>query len=753
MLNQRFNRLGELAGQKKTLLGFLASTGLIVITLFQTLGLNILVLTPLAGLCTSLFLPTYPLFFIIIQKTKFSRLEKLGLTIISNSSFYILAAYVGQYLGVAITGFFFIISVILVYYSSVAYILIKDFRTACFKIINNPHSKSTALNKQDSRKTNVLLRNLIAKFKKIGFNGVLLIIFLLLLCILPLVKFQNFFGVDPWLHIHTIKIITEINTLPIYEYYGTLGLHTFSAVIHFFTGAEPILIARYFVFFTYPVSALIIYNILMRIFKKKDYAIIGVFLLEFTSLGFDLMMFQFWPSGLALIQCLTVFLLLYIRMQNLIREEEPTKKHIFSNQLMFYLLIASIFISAAFTHVLTSGIFLLSFLWIYFLYFLKNWKRGIDFLFLVLLTLLYLSFSYLGIGSGHFWFIPDFSSISVFYIILFAIAGLVGGSLLIYRFLISIKFTSGRFEKAIFGKGDKRIFKNFEKHYIKPLVFGIAAVTALFVTVVSLYMFRVEVTFIFITFEIMVLMGFAIWGLFVYQKVPRGKIIFIWASFFLLFIAIVAIFFFNNLGNITYIFRITYLTHPIIIIGFISYILKIVRTKKIKAKKMKLMLLLVVIFSLISAFSFKSSNFADENLGGQETTAINWFAEKTTDNKTVYTSFGWNYAFIYYDYPYNSSELVERDNIHEFIKYDEDLFPPENHYDENGTNKLKEYKEKYGTDVYIFLEKDYYLRKGWELKEGLSSEQMEKYNDLEYLNKIYSVKGENGETNSFYWVI
>ncbi|MFW9880685.1 MAG: hypothetical protein ACFFG0_47060, partial [Candidatus Thorarchaeota archaeon] len=143
--------------------------------------------------------------------------------------------------------------------------------------------------------------------KYISSNWILLVLFIILICILNLVNTSIFAGVDPWLHISVVRYITEVNYIPMNIYYGSLGLHTFGAVIQFFSGVDLILLPKYFIFYTIPVSALILYNIFMKIFKNKNLAIFGVFLL-FSSFSFSwFMMVQFWPSSIALIQGLVIF--------------------------------------------------------------------------------------------------------------------------------------------------------------------------------------------------------------------------------------------------------------------------------------------------------------------------------------------------------------------------------------------------------------------------------------------------------------
>ena len=110
--------------------------------------------------------------------------------------------------------------------------------------------------------------------------------------------------------------------------------------------------------------------------------------------------------------------------------------------------------------------------------------------------------------------------------------------------------------------------------------------------------------------------------------------------------------------------------------------------------------------------------------------------------------------FYYYDYPYdeNDKDLDGRDTHYFKDVQDNELFDPDEHID-NGTNKLQELKEEYETDVIITLDDQYYLNKEWATYGYVSKEEQEEYYEMEYLNRIYSAKSENGEENAYYWVI
>ncbi|MFX1395223.1 MAG: hypothetical protein ACFFAH_16890, partial [Promethearchaeota archaeon] len=288
-----------------------------------------------------LFLPSYPVFFVIFKEKGFNFLEKLSLTIVINLSFYILAAYIGFGFGFQITAFFFFASLLISYFSIIAYIIIKDSKYGSYKFLRS----NKFFKKRDYENF-----SLIKYLKKlIPSNGFLLIIFLILICIFNVVRFEYFFGTDPWLHIFISKKIVKMNYLPVEEYYGSVGLPIFGAVIHFFSGVDFIYLPKFFVFYTIPLSALVFYNILMRMFKNQNLAFFGVFILEFSGLGFAYMMYQYWPAHLVIIKSLTIFFLLYVRLQNFIQIERPSKKLVFSNIPFFYSIILILFISAILT--------------------------------------------------------------------------------------------------------------------------------------------------------------------------------------------------------------------------------------------------------------------------------------------------------------------------------------------------------------------------------------------------------------------
>ena len=123
-------------------------------------------------------------------------------------------------------------------------------------------------------------------------------------------------------------------------------------------------------------------------------------------------------------------------------------------------------------------------------------------------------------------------------------------------------------------------------------------------------------------------------------------------------------------------------------------------------------------------------------------------------NNLVFSEFGWGYVIEYYDFPfYDKDEAFQYNGSIYIIATEIDLFPPDNHINENGTNILREFKKNYNSDVYIIFEDDYIIDKGFNLFGCLTPEEREQYYGLDYLNKICSSKTVFGKEVPLYWVI
>jgi len=690
-------------------------------------------------------LPAYPIFFIISKNNGFSFLEKLNLTIVINLSFYILTAYIGFFLGFQITALFFFLTLLIFFLSLVSYIIVQEYRNNKYRFI-----KAKKVNKINLGKLS-LIKNIKSRMST---NGFLLIIFLLLICVLNVVRFTYFFGTDPWLHMFIIKSIVKMKYLPLEEYYGSIGLPIFGAVIHFFSGVDIILIPKWFVFYTILVSALVFYNILMKIFNNQALAIFGVFIIEFAGLGFAYMMYQFWPSHLVIIQSLTIFFLLYDRLQNFIKEERPTKEEVLSKIWFYYIIISLIFITSILTHALTSVIFLLSFMWIFFIYFLKDYRRGFDFIFLSLLGGIYLTFYVYGLSSEHFFFLDNSDIFSFSFLLIFAFIGTsMIGIFIIWKLKNTLLFTKGRFKSVIMGK-KYSYYKTIEDKIIIPFALSIVGALTLFFTIGNFLWFNLPITIIFAGIELMLFVAFGIWGILIFQKKPRGKLFFLWAIFFLFFFS--AVFLFDVLStNSKYWARVFFIMPPLLVIGFISYVYKLIRTNSITKRRTKYFLSFLIIFSLFTSYTHDFFTVQYVSLTRRQVGGAIWYSKHTEDKNVIVTEFGFNYMFMYYDYPYSQGDTDLRGrHIHKFIDArDDDLFQPEEHTDKVDGDELQEIKEEEETDVVLTPDDQYYKNDEWDTYGYLDEEDKEEYYEADYLNRIYSAKSESGEENSYYWVI
>ncbi|MFX1557162.1 MAG: hypothetical protein ACFFC9_07905, partial [Promethearchaeota archaeon] len=681
--------------------------------------------------------------FVILKKLDYNYLEKLSFTIISNLIFYILLGYLCSFIKIAITGFIYLIAILFLFSLQLFYILLLEFK-----------KQKIVFFKMESKRINrdIFYHNFsIFKYlkKKVPLNATLIIIILFLLSILHGVRFSFFYGTDAMYHVFVSKFITELNYLPVERYFGALGLHIFAAVIHFFSGIDHILIAKYFSFYTFFASALIIYNILMRIFKNRNLAILGILFLETTSLGFSNMMYQFWPSSLATIQSLFIFFLLYSRLQKLVEVETPTKKDLFNHLIFSYILIIFTTISALFTHSLISMVFIVSYTFIFLIYFVKDFKRGVDFLILcVSISIFLLLYNFSDI-SLH-WNLVDIIDLPWYLLLI----GVLSGIVIIWRLRTSIQFRSGRFSSVIMGK-TKKYYKRIEDKIIIPLLFIIVGIFSIGFIIVNLFFLNLVFSKVLVAIECFIMIYFGLWGLILFQKKPRGKMLFFWlVGLVIIYIGAFAIDIF--IQHEFWSGRILLLFAPAIIFGFISYVYKLLKIRPLNIRKIKILILTIVIFMFFSQFSDQLLDIDDReySLYNREVTAVQWYANYTSDVNFIICEFGWPYVLMYYDYPYEKGNAsIQINEIFTFWQDPKGFFKPSDHIYENGTNKLQQLKVSKATDIYLILDDNYLTLQQWTIYERLTPQEMEQYYNMTYLNKILISRSETGIEVPYYWVI
>ena len=694
---------------------------------------------------TLLFLPIYPMIFIIFKEKNLNLLEKLSITIVTNLSFYIIVGISGFYLGFALTEWFFFITLMVAFLVIVFWVLIVDKKKGKYNIIKFNISP-------EDRKDFIDNFSILGLIKRLRFsNLILLYIFIFLLCIFGVIATPIFIGTDPWIHISVIKFVTHINSLPLNDYFGTFGFHIFGVLIYSFSGIDIILIPKFFMFYTFPITALIVYNLFIRIFRNKNLVILGIFVLGFSSLGFINLMFQFWPSSLALLQGITLFFLLYLRLQTFIQEKEPNKTQIFSNMFFSYFLFIFIFISCILVHSLIAMIFLISFLWFYLIYFIKSYKRGFDVILLCICLCIFISFYFLNISTGHLIVFMRLGSLPWYYILFgIIIIGVLEGLILLH-YRKSLDFTKGRFFLISSGK-EKKIFKKIEDKFLIPLIFTFSIIIAFGFGLVNFYLFKFDFIAVFTALEIIIICSFAIWGLLVFQYKPRGKPLILWGFAFGI-ILVGGVLFDFVAGTFTFSSRIFYLSSILISIGFVSYFYKLMKTKSIQQLKIKILMTFIISFSLLTTNYEIYSSIEFYSLKRREVSIIEWYSNFSSNQNVVIGEFGWNSIIVYYKYPFEEKNAtLSLNSVVFFVAASNEYLNPNLHI-HNNTNILVDLKESSNKEVYIILTNSFLLLSSLELFGRLTTEEMEMYYSLNYLNKISSSKTQDGKEIPLYWVI
>ena len=692
-----------------------------------------------------LFLPFYPLFFLIYNSKNFNIMEKLTLTIILNISFYILLGFTGYYLNIPLTSFYFIILTGCFYLT-----LLIIFKILLIKNSKLRDNKLKLQNEISEAKIRDFLLYSYLK-KRISRNGFLLVIFIILMIVLDAVRVDYFIGTDPWLHISIIKYISIFNELPLNAYQGAMGLHVYGTVFHFFSGIDIIFIPRLSIWFTFPLSSLILYNIFIRVFRNKNLAILGIFILLFSSLGFLAMIYQYWPSGLTYIQGLFIFYLLYRRLENFVQSTKPNKKLIKEDLWFNYIIISMIFVSSILTHSLVALVMLITFLWIFIIYFAKDIRRGFDFLLLCFISGIFILFYAFDISTGH---------LAVFNVLFelpwYLLLGISFGALFVIIILVrfykkSLIFTDNSYKRLI----NNKICTIFENKIFIPLCIGIALIISLFYITANFLLFNLDPTTMLVAFETTLYLCVAVWGIFVFRHKPRGRILWLW-TLILLFLSLGGLFFDVFSSEIPLVSRLLYMSSLALGIGFISHIYKLIKIGHIGKIKNRLFLSFLIIISLFSSLFNVALGIDFMSLDNQDVTGVQWYGQYSSKGSVIITEFGWNWAFIYYGYPFESSQGSDSLNdIYEFVFINDMLTHPTNHYNQNGTNILQKLKRDNNNSSVVLILADHYLlfTKKFTFYDALTAEEMESYYNLPYLNRIFSVKSEDGEDKPYYWVI
>lgn len=691
-----------------------------------------------------LFLPSYPLYFLILELNHLNILEKCGFTFVTNLSFYILSGYIGYFIGLPLNSFYFFLSVAIFYvFLILIFILIKLRMIYLGKIKENRDYKEI-LNYQDFS-----MKSSLKWFFKTNINSIFLIIFLCLLGFLFLVVFSTFSALDAWHHITLVKIISTNNYLPLENYYGSMGIHIFGVVFHYFSGLDFIFLPKYYIFYSIPLFSVIIYVFVKKVFKNKSIAIFGVFFIESGSVFLIRILNEFWPTSLVICQMMFIFYILYLRVEKLLEKKYVTFRDTKKNMSLYYFIIIMLFISSIFIHSLITMILLITYIWVYLIYFLRDYRRGFDFILLVVLIFVLFIFIFFDFSVGHlsaaFRNILKMGEINIIYYIIVGFVILMH-VLIILKFARNIKF--GR--KTMILNSNKKNMKNqrrIEKKIIMPLVLLIIILINIILFSLNLWIGMIN-SYIFLAVKLVFITFLAFWGYITFQKSSRGELLYIWlCGSILIFVDVFLLDIF--ILNWSYWGRILELIMFIIILGFVAYWYKLIKINLIKLRITKIFLVTILIFSIVASFTLIPINtHADK----KDIKILEQFARYTSGKKVIFTELGYHNAFNFYDYPYgitNKSEIAEQLHYYE-LYLDNYYLIPENHIEDNNLNILKEFKENYNTDVYILLTEQLFITP---YKRDISQEDFERYYSLEYLNRIYSSKAIYGKDKPLYWVI
>jgi hypothetical protein len=133
--------------------------------------------------------------------------------------------------------------------------------------------------------------------------------------------------------------------------------------------------------------------------------------------------------------------------------------------------------------------------------------------------------------------------------------------------------------------------------------------------------------------------------------------------------------------------------------------------------------------------------------------SIQWYSNYSSNEKVIISKWGWYALFIYYDYPFeDKNKELPLESIHNFLLVDGQLVHPYLHIS-NNSNILKNLKIQYNKDIILVFPENFYSPFSWTFFDRLNEAEIEAYFNLDYLNRILSSKGENGEELPYYWVI
>ncbi len=237
--------------------------------------------------------------------------------------------------------------------------------------------------------------------------------------------------------------------------------------------------------------------------------------------------------------------------------------------------------------------------------------------------------------------------------------GISFGALFVINFLVrffkkSLTFTDNSYKRLIFGE-KTRFYTIFEKKIFIPLCIGIALISSLFYIMANFLFFNLDPTSMLVAFEITLYICVAVWGIFVFRHKPRGSILWLW-TLILVALSVGGLLFDAFSSEIPLASRLLYMSSLALGIGFISHIYKLIKIGHISKIKNRLFLSFLIIISLYSSLFNVALGIDFMSLDKQDVTGVQWYEQYSSNGSVIITEFGWNWALIYYGYPFESSQ-------------------------------------------------------------------------------------------------
>ena len=692
---------------------FVVSFFLIFINILG-LNLNSLFLL-LPSLFVIYFIPGYQIFFKIFG-SKYNFMEKLSLTILFSMIFDILVGIVAGYLGILITGLFYLIIILSTYYS--------------LMLLNKILNKSKVIKKNNIRS----IPGVIPK------NFLLFIGFLILFALFAISRYPILFGSDPWFHLILTDEIIQTGIIPFDKYRGNNGLHLMGALIHLFSGYPTIQIARYFPIISFLNSGLIGFVVFRKIFKNDQIGILGSLLTIVGPYRYDFAQNQYFPTGLTL----SIFLFM---MFFYIERIEIDKWSIRENVFYFFLMGTSYF-AIVFLSDISAIIFLFLFIFVSFLFLIKNRKIFVDFGFFIILLLLYGLYNIFGYESVIFESILVGLELPIY---IFLILGIFG---ILFIFIIN-KFSvdpMDTFNSWLKKDPDSSFLKRVMKKYLKYILITFVLIFPFIISILFSLFFDISYGFIYmLTYMViplmLVIVSFiiSIAGLIIFRKRQKtGPLIYFWAIYSFLILLSYSIY---DLLFLKYWLWIRLLMYSGIglICAQMAYLFYIYKDKFVSPRTFKR------IYILILGCAILNNLFVNVNITQfkqkYEVEFAQWYGIHSTNQSSFLTGYRWTFILDYYS---GTDQMIYHN--HSYLLF------PSNQINSNNSNLLWQFRQEVKKNNLYLLLDDHQIVEGIfgdviGINFGkINTTILEEYYNLPYLDRIFTSRNAFNQSVQVYWL-